>query len=58
MMEKFGSLKVELERGGQRLEDFDLMIAAAALSLNLRLVTNNTRHFNRIPGLSIDNWAS
>jgi tRNA(fMet)-specific endonuclease VapC len=35
----------------------DLLIAAHALSLNLTLVTNNTREFARIPNLLLENWA-
>ena len=36
----------------------DLLIAATALSLNYKLVTNNERHFSRIKGLEIENWKS
>jgi tRNA(fMet)-specific endonuclease VapC len=36
--------------------DADIMIAAVALSNNLILVTNNEKHFNRIPDLNIENW--
>lgn len=31
----------------------DLWIAAAAIAHQLPLVTNNTAHFNRVPGLSV-----
>jgi tRNA(fMet)-specific endonuclease VapC len=57
VMETFAGLKVDLERAGQRLDDFDLIIASTALVLNYRLVTNNEKHFKRIPGLHIENWA-
>jgi tRNA(fMet)-specific endonuclease VapC len=33
-------------------------IAAHALSLQLPLVTNNTREFSRVPGLVIDTWMN
>ena len=33
------------------------MIAAHALSLNATIVTNNVRHFERVPNLRIENWA-
>lgn len=55
--EVFGMLKAQLEREGTRLDDFDLAIAACALTHNLILVTNNTEHFGRIQGLRIENWA-
>jgi len=38
-------------------DDFDLIIAATALVMGYRLVTNNERHFTSIPGLEIENWT-
>ena len=35
----------------------DLLIASTALFLNYRLVTGNEKHFSRIPGLVLENWA-
>ena len=52
----FGSLKVALERRGERLDDADLQIAAIALSHTVPLVTHNSRHFDRVPGLSLEDW--
>lgn len=52
----FASIKAKLEAVGTRLDDFDLIIASCALTHNLTLVTNNTKHFGRIHGLTIDNW--
>lgn len=57
IIEAFGSLKAELETDGRRLDDFDLVIAATAITIGYRLVTNNEKHFSRIEGLEIDNWA-
>ena len=34
------------------------MIAAHALSLGRVLVSNNVKHFSRVPGLRLENWAS
>jgi predicted nucleic acid-binding protein len=56
-VETFGLLKARLESDGARLDDLDLAIAATALAHNLVLVSNNIRHFGRIPGLRLDNWA-
>ena len=56
IIETFVGLKLSLERKGQRLDDFDLMIAATALSLNYTLVTNNSTHFRRIEGIRLENW--
>jgi predicted nucleic acid-binding protein len=55
--ETFGMLKADLEKIGIRLDDFDLAIAACALANNLILVTNNTKHFERIEGLKQENWT-
>ena len=55
--EVFGMLKSQLEKTGSRLDDFDLIIAACALSHNLTLVTNNEKHFQRIEGLKLENWT-
>ena len=57
VMEAFGSLKARLEQDGRRLDDFDLVIAATAITIGYRLVTNNDRHFARIEGLHLENWA-
>lgn len=58
IMEAFSSLKAQLEQGGSRLDDFDLVIAATAITVGYRLVTNNEKHFSRIEGLEIENWAN
>lgn len=47
-----------LYRRGEFIGDADILIAATALVEDLILVTNNERHFRRIPGLSVENWAS
>ena len=52
----YGTTKAQLERQGRRLDDADLLIAAIARSIGATLVTNNTRHFERVPGLRLENW--
>lgn len=56
-VEIFARIKAELELEGNRLDDFDLMIASCAMAHNLTLVTNNTKHFQRIKGLKQENWS-
>ena len=41
-----------------RIDDMDILIASTALTHNLVLVTNNEKHFRRVPGLEIENWTS
>ena len=54
--ERFGTLKAALDARGTRIEDFDVAIAAHALAEGATLITANTRHFSRIPGLDVENW--
>lgn len=56
--EVFGALKAQLEGEGDRLDDFDLGIAACALVHNLTLVTHNSAHFARVRGLRLDDWCA
>ncbi len=56
--EIFGMLKSHLEKSGNPLDDFDLAIAACALTHNLTLVTNNYKHFERIDGLKLASWCA
>src|SRR5262245_13218812 len=54
----FGRMKSALKRQRLMVGDSDLLIASVALATDSTLVTNNTRHFNRIPGLKLDNWVT
>ena len=53
-----GRLRAELEKTGTPLALADLEIAAIALANQLVLVTGNTRHFGRIPNLTVENWLA
>ncbi len=55
-MVSYGQLRAYLRAQGSPIGDFDEMIAAHALALDAILVTDNVRHFERIPGLRIENW--
>jgi tRNA(fMet)-specific endonuclease VapC len=55
--EVFAMLKSNLEKSGTPLYDFDLILAACALAHDLVLVTNNLKHFERVEGLRLENWA-
>ncbi len=54
--ETYGRISAELERAGTPLAEPDLRIGAIALTRGLTVVTVNTRHFSRIPGLRVENW--
>lgn len=52
----YAAIRTHLEKAGTPISPNDLLIAAHALSLNLTLVTANTREFGRVPALSVENW--
>jgi len=52
----FGEAKALLEHRGQRLADADLFIGAIAVAQRATVVTGNRRHYDRIPGITIENW--
>lgn len=54
--EQQGELRANLESKGTPIHEYDLLIAAHALSEQLILVTDNDKHFRRVPGLVIENW--
>lgn len=54
---QYGELRAHLERKGTPIGGMDTLIAAHALALDAVLVTNNTREFERVPGLRLENWA-
>ena len=45
-----------LEQTGQEIGRMDPLIAAQAITVGAVCVTDNLRHFLRIPGLTIENW--
>ena len=53
----FAKEKVRLMSQGTPIDDFDLLIGAAAVQQELILVTDNVKHFKNIQGLVIENWV-
>ncbi len=53
---QYGELRTTLASRGELIGPNDLLIAAHALSANLIIVTSNTREFNRVDGLAVENW--
>lgn len=52
----FGVFKAELRAAGNSIPDADLWIASIARSLQLTVVTGNTRHLARVPGVLTEDW--
>jgi tRNA(fMet)-specific endonuclease VapC len=53
---KFGEVRANLLDQGQPVAAVDLMIAATALVKGFTVVTHNTQHFSKVPGLTIEDW--
>lgn len=54
----YGNVRKTLEAKGQRIGERDLLLACQALALDATMVTNNTREFERIDSLKLENWAA
>lgn len=53
----YGEIRTYLEKRGEPIGILDEMIAAHALSEGVTLVTNNEKHFKRVPELNFENWV-
>jgi len=53
IMERFAELRHLLRRHGQMIPDLDLLLGATALHYDLTVLTSNSRHLGRIPGLKL-----
>jgi tRNA(fMet)-specific endonuclease VapC len=54
----YGRLRATLEAAGTPIGPLDTQIAAHALALGVTLVSNNTREFQRVPGLALVDWVN
>ena len=54
--EEYGQLRAYLEARGTPIGEADTQIAAIAMANDLTVVTGNVRHFERVPGLTVENW--
>ncbi|MGC1861324.1 MAG: type II toxin-antitoxin system VapC family toxin [Methylocystis sp.] len=52
----YGDLRAALEKSGRLIGPNDLLIAAQSLALEMVLVTDNEREFERVDGLKVENW--
>lgn len=55
-LETYGDIKSHLELSGLRKDDFDLLIGATAIHNGYIMVTGNVKHFECMPGITIENW--
>ena len=54
----YAQIDFQLRRNGQPIGPLDSQIAAIALAHDLTVVTHNTRHFNRVPSLPVEDWEA
>ncbi|MBE6736643.1 MAG: type II toxin-antitoxin system VapC family toxin [Ruminococcaceae bacterium] len=55
---EYGQIRYQLKTQGTPIGSNDLLIAAHAKAEGLTLVTNNTKEFERVPNLNLENWAA
>ena len=53
----YGRVRAALERAGTPIGPLDTLISAHAVSLSVTLVTNNTRKFQHVQGLEVEDWT-
>jgi tRNA(fMet)-specific endonuclease VapC len=53
-----GRIRALLESRGEMIGPYDVLLAAQALASGLTLVTANTGEFQRVPGLTLENWQA
>lgn len=56
-LEEYAKQKAKLRKTGTMIDDFDLLIGCTAIHHNMILVTDNLRHFERLP-VNIENWVT
>lgn len=53
---EYGKIRADLKRKGTPIGNMDMLIAAHAKSEDLIVVTHNTREFERVEGLQLEDW--
>jgi len=53
-----GTIRAVLQRQGNPIGSYDVLIAGTALAQGLTLVTSNTGEFSRVGGLALEDWRA
>jgi tRNA(fMet)-specific endonuclease VapC len=56
-LDLYAKEKARLRKVGTPLDDFDLLIGVTSVTHNLIMVTNNTDHFRKIKGITLEDWT-
>lgn len=57
-LDDYAEIRHSLTLQGLSIEDFDILIGAAARHFGLTVVTDNVRHFSCMPNVRIENWVN
>lgn len=57
-LETYARIRAELELKGQKIDTIDCLIGSTAIINDLVVVTHNTKHFERIPGIKLEDWQN
>jgi predicted nucleic acid-binding protein len=52
----YGKIRAGMEKRGLSASEPDLRIASIAVQHRFTVITGNIKHFEKIPGLSVENW--
>lgn len=53
----YGKEKARMKKQGNAISDFDLLIGSTSIVFNLVMVTENTKEFERISRIKLENWV-
>ena len=56
-LDTYAKEKARLRKNGMIIDEFDLLIGSSAIENHMVLVTRNTKHFERLRNLEIENWT-
>lgn len=56
--DKYAQFRALLEKQGKKIDSLDLLIACSAIQNNMIVITHNKEHFDRIPGIQLEDWES
>ena len=56
-LKMFAKCKAYLRKMGKIIDDADILIGTTAIANNLIMVTDNTKHFKNMPGITLENWV-
>jgi tRNA(fMet)-specific endonuclease VapC len=56
-LDLYASEKARLRKAGTPLDDFDILIGVTSITHHLTMVTNNTEHFKRLKGITLEDWT-